>query len=63
MRHIQKSHFLCHISDAQGRIFQKLLGLLDPNGIEDFRKALFQMFVQQLAQMPLADKGVLSHFT
>ena len=61
MGHIQKPDFLRDIADTQGRILQQFLCLFNPDSIEDFRKILAGMLVQQLAQMPLAHVNLIRH--
>ena len=61
MGHIQKSHFFRHISDPQCRIFQQFFGCLHPDLVQKFRKALTCVFIQQLAQMPLAHIRIVRH--
>ena len=62
MPDIDKSDLLGDVTDPKGRIGQKFLGFCDADRVQMLGKALPGVAVQELAQMPLADVGVVGHF-
>ena len=61
MGHIQKAYFFGDITDAQWWVFEQFFCFFDSDVIEYFREILARMFVQQFAQVPLADIYLISH--
>ena len=55
------AHPLGNLADAQGGVLQQLLCPADPLGVEQVVERLPLVPVEQLAEMPLADKAVVGH--
>ena len=58
MRHIAVTDLLGDHMDAQRRVCQEALGLLDAHAVEQLQEILIRVPVDELGQVPLADVDV-----
>ena len=61
MGHVAVADQRGNVVDAAGGVDQQLLGALHPQGVDDVQKALLQVTVDELGQVPLTDVDVVGY--
>ena len=61
MGHVAVADQRGNVMDATGGVGQQLLGALHPQGVDDVQKALLQVTVDELGQVPLTDVDVVGY--